>query len=103
MIYLELLKLAAAETIVVITALLVLVADLMDLRFRLIIGALISCVGSAAAIAWMLALPEHANFLQGMLVVDPLTQLVKMGILVLAIFTILISIETDFTSHVGEY
>ena len=54
----------------------VLVADLMalrdlDLRFRLIIGALISSVGSAAAVAWMLALPEHANFLQGMLVVDP--------------------------------
>ena len=43
MIYLELLKLAAPETIVVITALLVLVADLvalreLELRFRLIIG-----------------------------------------------------------------
>ena len=106
--YLELLKLAAPETIVVVTALVVLAADLvtmrdLELRFRLLIGALISCVGCAAAIAWMLVLPEHANFLEGMLVVDPLTQLVKMAVLVLAIFTILISAETDFTTHVGEY
>src|SRR5207249_3696686 len=55
------------------------------------------------AIAWMLVMREHANYLQGMLVVDPLTCLVKMAVLVLAIFTVLISIETDFTSHVGEY
>ena len=50
--YLELLKLAAPETIVVVTALTVLAADLvalrgLELRFRLIIGALISCVGCA--------------------------------------------------------
>src|SRR5438105_1738300 len=106
--YLELLKLAAPETIVVVTALVVLAADLvalrgLELRFRLLIGALISCVGCAAGIGWMLVLPDHANFLEGMLVIDPLTLLVKMAVLVLAIFTILISIETDFTSHVGEY
>ena len=93
--YLELLKLAAPETIVVITALVVLAADLvtmrdLELRFRLLIGALISCVGCAAAIGWMLVLPEHANFLEGMLVIDPLTQLVKIAVLVLAIFTVLI-------------
>src|SRR5262245_43441983 len=51
----------------------------------------------------MLALPEHANLFGGVLVVDPLTRLVKVAILFLAIFTILISIETDFTTHVGEY
>jgi NADH-quinone oxidoreductase subunit N len=106
--YLELLKLAAPETIVVITALAVLGIDLMslrdlDLRFRLIIGALISCVGCIAAAGWMLALPEHANFLHGTLVVDPLTQLVKVSLLALAIFTILISTGTRFTRHVGEY
>ena len=106
--YLELLRLAVPETIVVITALVVLAADLLtlrelELRLRLTIGALISCVGCVAAIAWMLALPGHANLAEGMLVVDPATQLVKMALLVLAIFTILISIETDFTTHVGEY
>src|SRR5438105_2570049 len=44
-----------------------------------------------------------ANFNQGMLVIDPVTQLVKCSLLVLAIFTILISMESDFTTHVGEY
>src|SRR5438445_9839115 len=106
--YVELLKLAAPETIVVTTAIVVLIADAvalrgLELRFRLLIGALISCVGCAAAIGWMLVLPEPANFAQGMLVIDPLTQLVKIAILLLAIFTVLISIESDFTSHVGEY
>ena len=32
-----------------------------------------------------------------MLVVDPLTQLVKIALLVLTVFTVLLSIETDFT------
>src|SRR5213594_3467263 len=99
--YLELLKLAAPETIVVVTALVVLGADLLalrelELRLRLGIGAMISCVGCVAATVWMLALPEHANFMQGMLVVDPLTQFIKVALLVLTIFTVLLSIETDF-------
>src|SRR6266404_582779 len=106
--YVELLKLAAPETVVVVTALVVLAADLVALRglerrFRLLIGALISSVGCVAAVGWMLALPEHTNLLEGMLVIDPLTQLVKIAVLVLAIFTVLISIESDFTSHIGEY
>jgi len=107
-IYAELLKFAAPETIIVITALVVLAADLvalreLELRFRFIIGGLISCIGSIAAIAWMLGFPAHANFGHGMLIVDGVIQLVKMGLLVLAIFTILLSVETSFTSHVGEY
>ena len=52
----------------------------LELRFRLIIGAMISCVGCIAAIGWMVALPEHANFMAGMLVVDPLTQLIKIAL-----------------------
>ena len=56
--YLDILKFAAPETILVITALVVLGVDLwilreLELRFRLIIGGLISCVGCAAAIGWM--------------------------------------------------
>ena len=106
--YLELFKLVVPEILVTLAALVALAADLLTMRglerhFRLVIGALISCVGCAAAIAWMLVLPEHTNFLQGTLVIDPLTQLVKVGVLSLAIFTILISIETDFTEHIGEY
>ncbi|MCX6896169.1 MAG: NADH-quinone oxidoreductase subunit N [Verrucomicrobia bacterium] len=106
--YLELFKLALPETIVVITALVALGVDLLTLRelenrFRLIIAGTIACAGCAAAIVWMQLAPEHANFAGGMLVVDPLTQLVKAAILVLTIFTVLISMDSDFTDHVGEF
>jgi NADH-quinone oxidoreductase subunit N len=106
--YLDLLRLAAPETIVVLTALAVLVVDLtsmreLETRFRFVIGAMIACVGCVAAIAWMLVMPEHANFMAGMLVVDPLTQFVKVALLALTVFTVLISIESNFTTHVGEY
>src|SRR6266851_5425964 len=106
--YSELLKVAAPETIVVITALAVLGVDLLtmsgvELPARRTIGALICCVGCAAAVAWMLVMPENANFMHGMLVADPLTRLVKIALLALAVFTILLSVGTDFTTHVGEY
>ena len=106
--YPELLKLAAPETIVVLTALAVLAVDLtsmrgLDARLRFTIGGMLASVGCAAAIAWMLVMPAHANALEGMLVVDPLTQLVKVALLALTIFTVLISLEGKFTEHVGEY
>jgi NADH-quinone oxidoreductase subunit N len=109
--YLELLILAAPETIVVLAALAVLVADLttlreLEVRFRFIIGAMIACFGCVASVAWMLLMPVmsgHGNFMAGMLVVDPLTQFVKIALLALTIFTLLLSVESDFTAHVGEY
>jgi NADH-quinone oxidoreductase subunit N len=106
--YLGLLKLAAPETAVVLTVLVVLTTDVLalrglELRFRLLVSAMISCVGCAVAIAWMLALPQEGTFLAGMFVVDPLTQFIKVALLLLTIFTVLISVETDFTPHVGEY
>lgn len=106
--YLELLQLAMPETILVIAALVVLVVDLtsmrgLEARVRFTIGGMIACAGCLAAIIWMLVMPVHANALQGMLVVDPLTQLVKICVLALTIFTVLISMESNFTTHVGEY
>jgi NADH-quinone oxidoreductase subunit N len=106
--YLDLLKLAAPETVVVATSLVVLAADLvamrdLEVRFRLLIAAMISCVGCAVAIGWMMLLPQQATSLQGVFIVNPLTQIVKSGLLLLTIFTLLLSIQTDFTTHVGEY
>jgi NADH-quinone oxidoreductase subunit N len=106
--YLQLLQLAAPEIIILVTALVVVAADLLAMRdletdFRLAIGAMISVVGCLVSIGWMTALPEQANFQEGMLVVDPLTQLVKTGLLALTIFTVLLSIGTNFTVHIGEY
>jgi NADH-quinone oxidoreductase subunit N len=75
----------------------------LDTQFRRIIGGMISCVGCIAAIVWMLVMPAHANLFDGMAVLDPLTQFVKCALLFITTFTILVSIETDFTSHIGEY
>jgi len=106
--YLDLLRLAAPEVILVMAVLVVLAVDLLamqgvELRIRLLIGGMISCVGCVAAIGWMLALPQRADFLQGMMVVDPLRTVVQIALLVLTILTVLISLETSFTVHIGEY
>jgi NADH-quinone oxidoreductase subunit N len=106
--YLELLKLAAPQTVLVVAALAVLAVDLLavrelELRFRQIICAMVACAGCILAIAWMVALPAHANILQGILVVDSSRQWVMGALLVLALFTALITIDTSFTDHVGEY
>src|SRR5689334_19280430 len=106
--YLELLRLAAPETILAITALVVLAADLvaladLELRFRMVIGAMICCVGCLVALGWMLALPQHAQLLGGIFVVDPLNQLVKIALLALTVLTVLLSIDSRFSPHAGEY
>ena len=106
--YLDLLKLAVPETVIVLTALFVLAVDLIalrevDRRFRFVIAGMIACIGCLGAIVWMLISHEHMNAFAGMLVVDPLTQLVKIAVLVLTIFTILLSMDSEFTNHVGEY
>jgi NADH-quinone oxidoreductase subunit N len=106
--YLELLKLCAPETLVVLTALVVLFLDLAWLRSepnrtRMTLAAMFTAFGCVVAFAWMLVVPEKASLLNGMLVVDPLTQLVKQALLVLTVFTALLSIETTFTEHGGEF
>lgn len=105
----ELLILAVPETIVVVTAFVVLLVDMMEMRrkpvrTRMLVAAIISCVGCLVSIYWL----SQTGLSQrppddGMLVVNALTQLVKQLILLLTIFTALISIESNFTDHVGEY
>lgn len=106
--YLELLRLAVPETLVVIMALAVLAVDLLVLqetapRYRQLIGAMLCCLGCGAAIAWMLAFPAQANVSQGIFVVDAPTQWIKAALLVLAAFTVVISWDSRFTPHIGEY
>jgi NADH-quinone oxidoreductase subunit N len=93
---------------VVFTAFAVLATDVLGLRglevrFRLLITALISTVGCLAAIAWMLLLPEHQNLLEGIFITNPAIELVKVVLVALTLLTILISVERNFTAHVGEY
>ncbi len=106
--YLEVLRLAAPETTLAVTVLLVLTVDLMVVRGesvgrRFITGALVSIVGCLMAAMFTFTRYGHPDPLHGMLVVDPRTDFLKDVLLALAIFTVLISTSGKFTDHVGEY
>ena len=106
--YMEVLKLAAPETVLVVIALAVLAVDLLALRgqpvsMRFGIGAAVAGLGCAATMLMLLGRHAHANLFDGMLVVDPLTNVVKAAIVLLTLFTVLISTAGKFTEHVGEY
>src|SRR6516165_4286908 len=74
-----------------------------ELKVRLLIGGMISGLGCLVAIGWMMALPARANVLEGILVINSLTQFVKAALLLLTALTVIISVDSDFTTHVGEY
>src|SRR5437016_2660058 len=74
--YLELLKLAAPEAIVVVTALAVLTIALTTRR-ALVLGPIVAVLGVAVAIGAVVMLPSHANLFSGMLVISPLNSLFK--------------------------
>ena len=100
--YLELLKLAAPEAIVVVTALAVLTIGLTTAR-ALVLGPIVAVVGIAIAIGAVLMLPQHANLFGGMLVISPLNSLFKIICLALAIATVpLVSSERSLR-NAGEY
>jgi len=106
--YSQLLGLVAPETALVIAALGVLGVDLLglrdlDLKFRRIICALVGCVGCVVAVAWLIVFSHPANVGEGMLVITPLIALVKCALVILAMLTMLLTIDSDFTNHVGEF
>ena len=106
--YLEILLLALPETVLVITALAVLATDLLSLRneslpVRMGLCATLAVVGCIAAgvLSWI----SHGagNVGDGMFVVTPLIQLVKIGLLVIAVPALVVSAQGRFTTHAGEY
>jgi NADH-quinone oxidoreductase subunit N len=108
--YSELLTFIAPETLLVVAALGVLVVDLGTLRgepaeARLRWGAWLVVLGCMAAGTALFLSPQTtpSGYLDGMLVINPLTQLIKGVLLVLAICTALVTLETRFTDHTGEY
>src|SRR5713101_6424100 len=100
--YLELLKLAAPEAIVVVTALAVLTIGLTTAR-ALVLGPIVGVFGIALAIGAVLMLPSHANMFGGMLVITPLNSLFKIICLALAFFTVLLTQSQKAPRHPGEY
>lgn len=108
--YTQLLTFVAPETLVVIAAFGVLLIDLTTMRdspyhSRMQAAAWLTILGCAAAMAASFLSPQNTppGYLDGMLVLNPLTQLVKLAVLVLTICTALITLESNFTDHVGEY
>src|SRR6267378_3511329 len=109
--YLDLLKLAAPEAIVTLTALVVLVIGLTTSRGTVVAGVSVAmprrgAVGTAASTAFcmlvgalgliiaieaIVLLPSHANLFHGMLVISPLNSLFQIVCLVLAFFTVLLA------------
>src|SRR5262245_55844697 len=106
--YSELFRLVLPETLVVITGFVVLLVDLTlarqrSAKTRMTLAAAISSFGCVLAMLIVATASQHGSFYQGMLVIDPLTQLIQQVLLLLTIFTAIISRETNFTEHVGEY
>jgi len=106
--YYQMLRLSAPEAIVTVTMLVVLAADLTVLRgkslaARFNFGALLSVLGCASAACLALHRHVEANLCDGMLVVNPSVDFIKVALLALTIFTVLISTPAKFTEHVGEY
>ncbi|MEO8045096.1 MAG: NADH-quinone oxidoreductase subunit N [Spartobacteria bacterium] len=128
--YLELLKLAAPEAIVVLTALVVLTIGLVTGRRNvgatvsvagrpdkpglagdtpaatpasLALSSLAAAFGLALAAAAVVRLPAHAMLFQGMLVVSPLNSFFQVICLVLAFFTVLLVRSERPLPNQGEY
>src|ERR1700722_15095954 len=106
--YLELLRLTAPEIVVALTGILVLVLDLSFLR-RASLALRFRSAAVAASSGCILALGALERFCApgslpaGMLMVNPLTQLVQIALLALAILVFLLTDSARFTTHVGEY
>jgi NADH-quinone oxidoreductase subunit N len=100
--YFELLKLASPETVVVVTALVVLALGLASERTAGLYSG-VAVAGLLFAIVAVLMLPPNAMLSHGMLVISPLNLLFKIICLVLAFFTVLMSgAEKSLRNH-GEY
>jgi hypothetical protein len=100
--YLDLLKLASPEAVVVVTALAALAVGLARKRT---VGACtaVAAAGLAFAIAAVLLLPDEASLFHGMLVISPLTSLFKIICLILAFFTVILARGDSIPRHHGEY
>ncbi|MES2223162.1 MAG: NADH-quinone oxidoreductase subunit N [Acidobacteriota bacterium] len=106
--YAQIWQLALPQVIVVVAALIALAVDLLWLRtrplgIRFTVAAILGSAGCIVAIARIVLFPVQANVLDGTLLANPLTHLVQIALLVLAIVTLLMATNSRFTDHVGEF
>lgn len=100
--YLELTRLAGAEIVVVLTALMVLALSMGGEGARRWLG-WVAAGGCGTAAVWLLGVAPEGSAVGGMLVSDALTRWVKVAILGLTLGTVLLSGRVGFTPHAGEF
>jgi NADH-quinone oxidoreductase subunit N len=100
--YLELLRLAAPEAVVVVTALIVLAIGL-TARNAGALCSFVAALGIIGAIAVVLKLPAHSNLFGGMLVISPLNSLFTIICLALALVTTLLASGYRSSQDHAEY
>lgn len=100
--YLELLRLASPEAILVVTALVVLAIGLSDKRAGSACT-FVAGIGLVISVGAIVRLPPNETMFGGMLVISPLTSLFKIICLTLAFFTILLAHAENISPHFGEY
>ena len=100
--YLELLKLASPEGIIVVTALVVLAIGLTTKRASAMCF-FVAAFGLAIAIGAVLMLPQNVTLFGGMFVISPLTSLFKIICLALALFTVFLARNDRLSRNPGEY
>lgn len=107
--YLDLLKFAAPETIVAVAAFATLAVDMWVARrrtaaTRLRLASLLVTVGCVTAIAWLArSLPSVSGARENLFFLSEITGVLKIILLVLIIFVAWLSVDSDFTNHIGEY
>jgi NADH-quinone oxidoreductase subunit N len=106
--YAQLFQLGRPEIAIAVTALFLLGADLAvlrraTLRLRFTVAAIFTFLGCTAAIHHLLRANLTAALPGNILLANPTTAAVQIGLLALTILVALLSIDSDFTTHVGEF
>ncbi len=99
--YFDLLRLAAPEAVLVVTALLVLAVGFLNGRASNLCSG-VAAAGLLFASSAVLMLPAQATLFNGMLTITPLILLFKVICLALAFFTVILARRLDSPHH-GEY
>ena len=106
--YLDFFATLLPETTLVLTALAVLLVDAAGLRElktanRILGASLVSLLGCALSVAFVCIGHGSSYLLDGILINDPLTRLIKVAILIPGMFTCLLTPGSRLRAHPGEY
>lgn len=105
--FVHFLQIAFPQALLTVAALVILAVDLIlrdaPRRLRFATASGLGIAASVAAIVNLALTHGQTRALHTVLIEDPLIRLVQIVILVLAVLILFLSIDSDFTPHVGEY